>query len=722
MPEISAEYKTLYIDLFKGRNDIYATRWEKEGIGGYRPAYNVNWNAYHKHKAQGGTFKNFKDKEYEQLTEAVYEKHWSGKELIGIYPLLPDNYSYFIAADFDKDNWLEQISAFSKICNNFNLSHAIERSRSGNGGHVWIFFEDKYAANKSRSIVFELLRRSDILSDFAKNGSFDRLFPNQDFHKVLGVGNLIALPLNGEYSKSGNTCFLLPDTLELVENQWSFLKSVKKNSIESLDQLFEQFYKPTKSAEGKNNNLPSSGLKIKIKNQVYLQRNQLHQKVKLFLRDRLNFINADYIIRKKMGRSTYKTEMYFRLVEETEREVLLPRGFANELIQFCKNETIDFEIEDKRAKHDDINFKSEIELYDYQKLVLDTISKKDFGVIVAPPGTGKTIISLALVALRQQPTLIIVHRKQLFDQWIDRIQAFLKIPSHQIGRLGAGKKVIGEKITVAMIQSLKKVAHKEIYNNVFGTIIVDECHHIPAKTFRETITHFSSYYLYGVTATPKRKNNDEKLIFVYIGNILAQVDPKQVPQLSDDLKLIIRKTNLNVPFKYQIDDYETVSNVLVFDSNRNSMIFKDVKQLVDQGKSTLILSERKSHLKVLNLYLKEHFETIVISGEDSERNRKSKLEQIQLGHFQVVLSTGQFLGEGVDIPNFHSLLLVYPFSFEGKLIQYIGRVHRSSNTPVIIDYRDEQILYFENLFKKRNTYYNKLRKKGLLPDLNGDDL
>lgn len=719
MAKISQAQKDIFISLFQGRQDIYATRWEKSGASGYMPVYDVDWKAYNKHKAQGGNFKNFKDKEYSPLTISAFEQHWSGKEMVGIYPLLADNTSYFIAADFDKSNWQEQISKFVTVCNEFGLLAYVERSRSGNGGHVWLLFDDKYPANKSRSIIFELLRKAAIMSDFDRNGSFDRLFPNQDFHKQLGLGNLIALPLNGKLISSGNTCFLDIKTFTALEDQWAFIQTIQKNPIKKLDKLFEQFFGKIKVAtekESKKKN--SSKLQIIIKNQIYLKRSQLPQKVKLFIREHLNFMNANYIINKKMGRSTHKLEMFFKLIEETPREVLLPRGFANELINFCKEEKIDFELDDQRTKLDEISFSAEIELYDYQKRVIDAVVQKDFGVIVAPPSTGKTIISLSLVAKRKQPTLIIVHRKQLFDQWIERIQTFLKIPNHQIGKIGTGKKTIGKKITVAMIQSLKKVATDEKYNVAFGTIIVDECHHIPAKTFRETITHFSSYHLYGVTATPKRKNNDEKLIYVYIGKIIAQVNAKEATHLSSEFKLITRKTNLAIPFNYQTDTYEIVSNVLVFDTARNQLIFKDAKKVVDDGKNILLLSERKSHLEVLNLYLKERFETIVISGEDSERSRKSKLEQIEMGHFQIVLSTGQFLGEGVDIPNFHCLFLVYPFSFEGKLIQYIGRVHRSKQTPVIVDYRDEKVNYFEKLFKKRNRYYNKLRKQGMLIDLN----
>ena len=203
MIEKSDKAKDLYRQLFKGREDVYATRWEKGGDSGYRPAYVVDWQAYNKHKAQGGTFKNFKGKEYEALSNATYERHWSGEEFIGIYPLLPDNTSNFIAADFDKDNWRDHILSFSKTCSEYELDHLLEKSRSGNGGHLWIFFNAAYPAYKSRAIVFELLRKANVISEFSKDGSFDRLFPNQDSHTGLGLGNLIALPLHGTLMAEG---------------------------------------------------------------------------------------------------------------------------------------------------------------------------------------------------------------------------------------------------------------------------------------------------------------------------------------------------------------------------------------------------------------------------------------------------------------------------------------------------------------------------------------
>lgn len=717
MSEIPEKYKNLYAELFVGRQDVYAIRWENNGNSGYRPAYTIDWQSYNKHKAQGGTFKNFKEKKYALLTSAILEKHWRGEELIGIYPLLPDNTSHFIVADFDKADWRDQVLKFSNFCNQFNLHHTIEKSRSGNGAHCWFFFTNQYPAQKSRKIIYELLRRADIISDFEKNGSFDRLFPNQDFHKGIGLGNLIALPLNGRCLVDGNTSFLQLESLNVITKQWEYLNTIKKNSPQKLDEIFVELFEVSQDSNRHSLSL-SKEIRIILNNQLWLKKEHLTLKVKVFIREKLNFLNADYFIKKNMGRSTFKTELFFKLINETEDEIILPKGFTEDLVQFLKDENLPFVIDDYRKKHDPISFNSNINLYPYQRKVLEVALKNNSGVIVAPPGTGKTIISLALISELKQPALIIVHRKQLFDQWIDRIQTFLKIPSHEIGCIDSVKKKIGNRVTVAMIQSLKKISSSKDYNQAFGTIIVDECHHIPAKTFRETITNFNSYFLYGITATPKRKNNDENLIFTYIGKILAEVDTNEVSHLSSKVELIVRKTNLKVPFNYQTDVYELLSNVLVFDSSRNRLISGDTEQLIAKGKRILILSERRSHLEVLNLYIKDRFETIVLSGEDSKRDRKAKLEQIRMGHFQVLLSTGQFLGEGIDIPNFNCLMLVYPFAFEGKIIQYIGRVQRSEKTPLIIDYRDNKVEYFEKQFKKRNSYYNKLRRKEMLVDLN----
>ena len=702
----------LYKSFFRGREDVYAVHWKKGDRGGYMPAYKVDWSDYNRHKASNGTFANYTKKSFLPFNNFVLAQHLKGDTTLGIYPLLSDNSSYFIVADFDEGNWHDAILKLYDICVKYGLSPVIERSKSGNGGHLWIFFEENIPAFQSRKIMIELLLQAEIISKFDKEPSFDRLFPNQDMHSGKGLGNLIALPLQGVSVKRGNSSFIDPQTFEPYTNQWEFLQSIKKTPKQKIELLYIQLLGAVKEQSASYyTSVSSPKLEILINEQIYLKRGQLNPKLIVFLRDNLNFVNSDFFVLKQIGKNPYNIEKYFKLIEETSESLIIPRGFISELVKFCKSEDIPFKIIDERCKKKYIKVSSSIQLRPQQKEVLEKTDKKDFGVIVAPPNSGKTVIGLELVARKRQPTLILVHRRQLFDQWIDRIQSFLGIPKDKIGQIGNQKNKIGKEITIAMIQSLSRKESLEYLSNQFGMIIVDECHHIPAKSFREVISKLNSYYLYGLTATPKRKNNDEKLIYMYIGNILYEMTQEE--QLSaQNLKaeINIRETNLFAPFDYKIDNYELISQILIHDTHRNSLIIDDIEKNIARFKSILILTERKSHVDILSLYLKDRYETIAITGDDSERSRKTKMEQIKQGHFKILISTGQFFGEGVDIDSLECLFIVYPFAFEGKLIQYIGRIQRSGKPPVIFDYKDAEIDYFEKMFKQRNRYYNKLRK------------
>ncbi len=332
---------------------------------------------------------------------------------------------------------------------------------------------------------------------------------------------------------------------------------------------------------------------------------------------------------------------------------------------------------------------------------------------MAPPGSGKTIIGLGIIANKKQPALIIVHRKQLFDQWVERIQSFLGIAEPFIGKIAPGKFKIGSHITVAMIQSLPGCDSSGDVFNSFGIIIIDECHHVPAKTFREIIQSFNSYYLYGLTATPVRKNNDEKLIFIHIGEVIHETKlMSDYDAASRKLAVVIRETSLLIPFDYKTDKPETLYQILIHDTERNRLIIDDIVTEANTGKKVLVLTERKAHIDVLYQYLKNKFEVITVSGDDSASSKKLKFQQINDGHFQVLIATGQLLGEGADFNNLECLVLAYPFAFEGKLIQYIGRVQRNEITPIIYDYRDAHIDYLEKQFKQRNRYYRSLLNTG----------
>ena len=705
------EQVQLFKSVFKGRDDVFAIRWEKGNKSGYMPAHSFDPYFYRAHKAKGGTFQNYKDKTYLTLTDTQIEKHLKGDQLVGIYPLLTDNSSWFIAADFDEEKWEEECRAFVSACKEKGITAYLERSRSGKGGHVWIFFEQPYPALRSRKIFISILEERKIFSPFDK-GAFDRLFPNQDFHSGKGLGNLIALPLHKSSWEQGNSCFINPNTLEPIQDQWNLLRNVIRVPKSKLDDLYNEI------AEIKTVQVFTDKLQINLSNSIHINRNGLTLKLTNFLKEELNFTNVEFFVKQKSGRNTHATKRYFKFIEEKEHELIIPKGFIGKLVRYCKEENLDYEFVDNRRRVNSVVFSFHAQLKPYQISVINTVSKKDLGVIVAPPGSGKTVLALKVIADRQQPTLIIVHRKHLAEQWLERIETFLGIPKHQIGKIGQGKNKSGEQITVATIQSLTKELEKpenrELVNS-FGTIILDECHHIPAETFRTTLSKFNSYYLYGLTATPFRKYNDGKIICIHLGEIISEIKLADIPNAHHP-KVIIRNTELDVPFNSRTDRFETISKILAHDSSRNKLVLKDIRKELDSGNKAVIITERKEHIDTLNQYLKQFYETVTLSGEDSDSNRKLKWKTIKEGNYQALITTGQFFGEGTDIQDVHCMFLVYPFSFEGKLIQYIGRVQRSEIAPIIYDYRDIKIDYLNRLFLKRNTYYRKIEQLPTLFD------
>lgn len=699
--------------LFRGRDDVFAIRWEKGNKSGYMPAYFYDPYRYRLHKINGGTFKDFTEKSFLPLNDNQVFKHLEGEQQIGIYPMLKDNTSWFIAADFDKENWQQECKDFILLCESKNIPAYLERSRSGNGGHVWLFFEAPYPAIKSRTIFKQLLEESGTFSIFDKTSSFDRLFPNQDFLSGKGLGNLIALPLHKTNVEQGNSCFVDPKSFVPYENQCNFLKQIKRIKTVELDILYHVIVK--NDANELKEFLSSNTLVIHLDNEIRMNKTGLTSPLVNFIKDTFNVVNPDYFIKKKIGRNTWNTERYFNLVSETKNEVVLPRGTIGQLLRFCNKQKIDFKFQDKRKKSEDIPFTFSTQLLDHQKTVLSAVCKKDFGVITAPPGSGKTIMGLKIIADKRQLALIIVHRKQLLNQWMERIEAFLKIPKTEIGKIGQGKAKIGKQVTVAMIQSLSKKLDDPEISKTFKTIIIDECHHIPAKSYAATISKLSPYYQYGLTATPFRKNSDGKLIFAHLGELIVNIKPQDIETFKK-ARVIIRNTNLDVPFNSKTDIFETLSKVLIHDSARNKIIVDDITSEVNSGKRVVVITERKEHITTLYQFLKQKFEVIALSGDDSESDRNLKWKILNEGNYQILITTGQFFGEGTDLQKVTCLFLVYPFSFKGKLIQYIGRVQRSEIAPLIYDYRDTKIEYLNRLFLKRNTYYRNLDRQATLFD------
>jgi hypothetical protein len=707
----STEKLQIFRNLFKGREDVFAVRWEKKdkSASGYTPVCLNEWKQNLCNKLQRRKCKDCDNKAYAQFNDFYAEQHLRGNKCYGAYPLLGDNTSYFIVADFDGEKWQEESVNFLNGCQKHNLPAYLECSRSGKGGHVWIFFEDKYPAYKSRNIAINILREAKIIDQFEKEDAFDRLFPNQDMHSGEGFGNLIALPLQGESRNAGNSIFLdWKNNFERFVDQWEFLSKIEKVPLEKLDELYNQFNEESKIVKIISRNK----LKLALREQIFIDKNNLPKAVVNFLKEKLNFANLEVVIRKRMGVNVYGLEKYFKLIENQGDKVAVPRGFLNELVDFLNEQNIKFEIVDERSKLKPVKFETSHKLFDYQKEAVKEIVTAENGLLVSPPGSGKTIIGIDIIAKLKQPTLILVHKKQIFNQWLERIEGFLNISKREIGQYISSKKKIGKKITVAMVQTLSRMDNLEELKDKFGLVIIDECHHMPAKMFRGVITKLNPFYLYGFTATPERKNNDGKLIFIYMGEVLHTIDnnfrTNERGEARNKPEVVIRETDLDVPFKVKTDNFQMLAKIIIFDSDRNRQIVEDIKKEVNNGKKCLVLTERKEHIEVLSCYLKKEFEVIELSGDLTEKKRREKIKQIEDENFQILLATGQLIGEGTDFQNLDCLFLVFPFSFQGKLTQYIGRIQRGNeNNNKIYDYRDKKVEYLERFFKKRLKYYEK---------------
>lgn len=445
-------------------------------------------------------------------------------------------------------------------------------------------------------------------------------------------------------------------------------------------------------------------LQITVAQQIMVTKNQLPSKVKRFVHEKLFIPNSEYIIKERLGKPVYDVPKFFDLVTEQQPHLLLPRGFLGQLTALLDAEKLAYTLSYRHADTPRCNFASMLTLHHNQKLAVDQAFAAKSGIIVAPPGSGKTIMGLELIARHQKPALILTHRKQLLDQWVERIQQHLGIPKKQIGRYSAAYKKPSDSISVGLLQSFARAQDLAEFTNKFGVIIVDECHHIPARTFRTVIAQLNAPHIYGLTATPKRKHNDEALIYLYIGDVVATLDAThEAPEIG----VAIHETSLKLPFDWKTDHSELLAKVICYDTVRNEQLVGDIAQQTLRGRKTLVLSERREHLAILELYLRSKATTVTLSGDDNASKRVSKLAQIEAGDYDVLLATGQLLGEGVHIETIDTVVLAFPFAFEGKLVQYVGRLLHSGGGHVI-DYHDRHVEVLDKQYKLRRRAYKKL--------------
>ncbi|MEW6599819.1 MAG: DEAD/DEAH box helicase family protein [Nitrospirota bacterium] len=728
----------LFRSLFRGREDVYPKRWtsKKTGVVGYSPVCENEWlrGTCQKPSVKCAECDNRK---LLPLSNDVIKKHLEGYNTIGVYPMLEDETCYFLAVDFDKQNWQADSKAFLTTCRNNNIPASLERSRSGNGGHVWIFFSEPVSAFLARQLGSYLITETMTQRHELEMKSYDRLFPNQDTLPKGGFGNLIALPLQKAPMEKGNSIFL-NDNFIPYPDQWAYLSGINKLSINDVRSFIEQVtrekdimdismsqtdeeIRPWEKSSSVNPifdklscKLPST-INAVLANRIYIKKDGLPSPFLNKIKRLAAFQNPEFYKKQSMRLSTALTPRVVCCSEELQGYITIPRGCAGDLYQLCSVNQITLNIQDKRVNGDGVQLAFIGDLTETQQKAYRELLKHETGTFVAPPGIGKTVIGIKIIAEREVNTLVLVHRKPLLEQWRTQIAALLGITIGSIGQIGAGKNKATNSIDVAMIQSLDKKGEVDPRIRNYGQIIVDECHHVSAFSFERVMMEANAKYIVGLTATPYRRDGHQPIITMQCGPIRYKVTTRK--EATDSLlkyRLITRTTSFAYPWS-DGDNIQSLWQPLITDENRNHMIFEDILNSLEEKRSPIVLTERKEHLEILKQKLEKFVKhIIVLHGGMRAGTRKemlSKLESIPDTEERLILATGQYIGEGFDDPRLDTLFIAMPFSFKGKMVQYAGRLHRlyQGKTEVrIYDYVDDNIPVLLKMYKRRLKAYKAL--------------
>ena len=674
------------------------------------------------------------------LTNDAIRKHLTGKQTIGIYPLLPDEMCWLLAVDFDKKSWIADAAAFLETCRRFQVPAVVERSRSGNGAHIWVFFDRPVLAADARRLGCSLLTRTMEKRHEIGLDSYDRLFPSQDTMPKGGFGNLIALPLQKGPREQGNSVFL-NELFEPHANQWKFLESVQRVKTDELAVLIHEvtpegntlgvhlslpegddgespwLWSPSRSRKEKRitDPLPPT-VRLITSNLVYVEKKGLPSSMQDRLIRIAAFQNPEFYKAQTMRLSTYGKPRVISCSESFPEHIGLPRGCLEEVVSLFKGHGVRVEIQDERTTGQNINVSFRAELRAEQHEAVRQLLAYDEGILCAPTAFGKTVVGACLIARRGVSTLILVHRRQLMDQWRERLAAFLALPIGNIGQFGGGKSKRTGMIDVAVIQSLQRQGVVHDFVAEYGHVIVDECHHLSAFTFERVLRQVKAKYVLGLTATPTRKDGHHPIIYMQCGSIRFHLSPKKAAQSSPLQHTVIPRFT---DFAWERSEHETmihdIYSALVTDQQRNDLIVKDMQQVLSDGRSPLVLTSRKEHLDYLAGRLRGICQHIfVLKGGMGARQRKQVAESLALvspDEPRMILATGSYLGEGFDDARLDTLFLAMPISWKGTLQQYVGRLHRlheNKKEVLVYDYSDLLVPMLARMYKKRLAGYSAL--------------
>jgi len=638
--------------------------------------------------------------------------------------------------DFDKEYWMDDVRAIMQTCFEEGVPAAVERSRSGNGGHVWIFFNEEVPAVLARRLGSFLITKSMSKRFQMDMKSYDRLFPSQDTLPKGGFGNLIALPFQKEAMANGNSLFIDRNGKPYAD-QWQFISSVKKMSYRQVEEIAEQAVKTGQVVAARSSpveeddepwmRLPSGKKRFKVDakelpqainavlgNRIYIKTGQGPSVLYNQLKHLAAFQNPDFYKKQRVRFSTHATPRVICCAEIVDGYLALPRGCLEDAQALLKEYDIKFNIEDKRIIGNETNVDFDGTLNEEQEKALEGVLDVDFGVFVAPPGTGKTVLAIAAIAKRKTNVLILVHRKPIMDQWRLQLSAFLGIDKKAIGQIGGGKNKPTGNIDVGMVQSLDLA--EGVYDGIanYGFIIVDECHHVGAVSFEKVLTQAKAKYVLGLTATPYRADGHQPIIHMQCGPICHRIKQKDMIAHISISMVIPRTTTFLYPWT-EGSKIVDLSSRMIESHERNHLIVDDVISALDAGRFPLILTERREHLEILTELLKDKLEFLaILHGGVKQKQRREIFQQIKDcpdNCRKAILATGSYIGEGFDEPRLNTLFLTMPSSFKGKIVQYAGRLHRyhkDKQDVQIYDYVDAGVSVLERMFQRRLKTYKML--------------
>jgi len=741
IPRSAAEKVQLFRQLFRGRDDIYPTRFvsKKTGKPGYAPACSNKFVPgiceLPKVKCSDCTKQAFRP-----VDDAAFLQHLRGKQVMGVYPMLTDGTCWFLAADFDKGAWQDDVRAFTETARGLGVPALVERSRSGNGAHVWFFFSEPVPAASAREMGCHLITETMVSRPELGLDSYDRLFPSQDTMPRGGLGNLIALPLQHGPRQERNSVFLDEELNAYPDDQqWSVLASVQRIDAVAVERIAldakrartvvglrvaeatgdEEKTTPwTRPASGTPRARDVGGpmparVSVVLAQRLFIARDGIPSPLLNEIKGLAAFQNPEFYRRQSLRLSTAITPRVISCAEDLPKHVAMPRGCETDLRELLRGHGIALDVVDQRVVGKPLEFRFRGTLTPLQEAAARALLAHDIGVFVAPPGVGKTVIGTYLVASRACTTLILVHRRPLLDQWLAQLALFLGLDRKDIGQVAGAKRTPTGQVDVAMIQSLVR---KDSVSNLvagYGQVIVDECHHVAAVQFERVLREVNARYVVGLTATPQRRDGHHPIIRMQLGPVRFKIDAKaQAAARPFEHRLIVRETSFCAPQSERHQGIRDLYPALARDEARNATILNDVIRALQEGRAPLLLTERRDHLEYFAENLARVTRHLVIlqggMGARVDRAVRAQLEAIPPNEERLLLATGRYIGEGFDDARLDTLFLALPISWKGTLEQYAGRLHRlhpGKREVRIFDYVDREVPVLLRMFEKRLRSY-----------------